>query len=442
MSERDELLAAIISEPQDDVVRLVFADWLEEHDEAERAEFIRLQIAHSQIPDSIEREAELLSTYGPVWRHAESSIVNDGAFERGFIEWLEISEYGWWRQLEAKSAFFTESPGRSVRIRNANLSWDQPGEPDPRTIPIRRLVFDSCEIDDDAMLWLVTQSLPNLVELRLANNFIDDEGLRRLAASTNMPQLRVLDLTGNVFSNDGLADLLRSEFAAKLDSLILENNENLTAAIVPIIAHAPAVIHLSQLKLAGTSIPPTDQHRLMNLATGHAPQPMSPPPVPVIPGDELLPIRDDNPIPDRTRFGVLLLRWVILGAILAILLAIGSLGSLTREFTLGFFQISNVAAMTTIAGILVLSCHRFLIPFARRIGAVIYPLIIGIFALIAWSIDPTVMMSMLLAVFMGSIFGVRTVTNNIRLLENENGYFRYRSQSTSFGIPLTATIIA
>jgi uncharacterized protein (TIGR02996 family) len=35
---------AIIESPDDDTVRLVYADWLEEHGQAERAEFIRVQI--------------------------------------------------------------------------------------------------------------------------------------------------------------------------------------------------------------------------------------------------------------------------------------------------------------------------------------------------------------------------------------------------------------
>jgi uncharacterized protein (TIGR02996 family) len=37
------LLNAIIAAPDDDLPRLVYADWLEEHDRAERAEFIRVQ---------------------------------------------------------------------------------------------------------------------------------------------------------------------------------------------------------------------------------------------------------------------------------------------------------------------------------------------------------------------------------------------------------------
>jgi uncharacterized protein (TIGR02996 family) len=44
VSEREAFLRAIRENPADDTARLVFADWLQEHGEPERAEFIRLQI--------------------------------------------------------------------------------------------------------------------------------------------------------------------------------------------------------------------------------------------------------------------------------------------------------------------------------------------------------------------------------------------------------------
>ena len=44
MSDRDALLAAIRQAPRDDAPRLIYADWLDEHGDPDRAEFIRLQI--------------------------------------------------------------------------------------------------------------------------------------------------------------------------------------------------------------------------------------------------------------------------------------------------------------------------------------------------------------------------------------------------------------
>lgn len=44
------LLAAILADPADDTVRLVYADWLEENGQTARAEFVRVQIALTRTP--------------------------------------------------------------------------------------------------------------------------------------------------------------------------------------------------------------------------------------------------------------------------------------------------------------------------------------------------------------------------------------------------------
>jgi uncharacterized protein (TIGR02996 family) len=43
VTEQAALLAAVAANPDDDTVRLAYADWLDEHDEHDRAEFIRVQ---------------------------------------------------------------------------------------------------------------------------------------------------------------------------------------------------------------------------------------------------------------------------------------------------------------------------------------------------------------------------------------------------------------
>jgi len=42
VDERTALFQTIMESPDDPVARLVFADWIEEHGDAERAEFIRM----------------------------------------------------------------------------------------------------------------------------------------------------------------------------------------------------------------------------------------------------------------------------------------------------------------------------------------------------------------------------------------------------------------
>lgn len=56
--ERAALTRAILVNPADDLPRLVFADWLDEHGEHERAEYIRKQIRLTRLPGAWEFDTE------------------------------------------------------------------------------------------------------------------------------------------------------------------------------------------------------------------------------------------------------------------------------------------------------------------------------------------------------------------------------------------------
>ena len=103
MTTRDAFLAAVAEAPEDDAPRLVFADWLEENGQPERAELIRLQcrLAATDRYDAARRplarrERELLDRFGKRWQHEDglwrwSSLSPDNyeprsIFRRGFVE--------------------------------------------------------------------------------------------------------------------------------------------------------------------------------------------------------------------------------------------------------------------------------------------------------------------------------------------------------------------
>jgi uncharacterized protein (TIGR02996 family) len=50
VTEQTALLAAICADPEDDTPRLAYADWLQEHGDEDRAEFIRAQIELARLP--------------------------------------------------------------------------------------------------------------------------------------------------------------------------------------------------------------------------------------------------------------------------------------------------------------------------------------------------------------------------------------------------------
>lgn len=129
MSDRDALLAAIRSHPEEDTPRLMFADWLEEQGDEVRAEFVRLQCElarlesdgsgsqavyeflcerdyvtrpaadWTQIDDGIHtrlalatRAGDLERRHGEAWRPKlpRRSKVEFGAFRRGFAHYITL----------------------------------------------------------------------------------------------------------------------------------------------------------------------------------------------------------------------------------------------------------------------------------------------------------------------------------------------------------------
>src|SRR5262245_27034593 len=60
--DQEALFAGIRAEPDDDVVRLAYADWLEEHDRPDEAELIRVQLQLAAAGDHERRVARWLET--------------------------------------------------------------------------------------------------------------------------------------------------------------------------------------------------------------------------------------------------------------------------------------------------------------------------------------------------------------------------------------------
>ena len=101
MADELSFLGAIRAQPEDDTVRLIFADWLEEHGQQARAEFIRLQCRLADIdefaldrPDLLDREWELLTVYRKRWQPAPPSqlagYLRDSGFLRGFFARISV----------------------------------------------------------------------------------------------------------------------------------------------------------------------------------------------------------------------------------------------------------------------------------------------------------------------------------------------------------------
>jgi uncharacterized protein (TIGR02996 family) len=96
VSDEEALLQAIWAEPDDDAPRLVYADWLEENGQPERAEFIRGQCELAREGGSTKarkrlraREKQLLAAHRENWLARIGASPLRWHFHRGLVDRVE-----------------------------------------------------------------------------------------------------------------------------------------------------------------------------------------------------------------------------------------------------------------------------------------------------------------------------------------------------------------
>src|SRR5579871_4463144 len=93
----DALLQAIVDDPDDDTIRLIYADWFDDNGEPERAEFIRAQCLLAKLAACDprrqplrDRSRFLLRQHGGGWIGPIGHWLRGGAFRRGFLESVRV----------------------------------------------------------------------------------------------------------------------------------------------------------------------------------------------------------------------------------------------------------------------------------------------------------------------------------------------------------------
>src|SRR4051794_28353385 len=105
MTHEEAFLQAILDAPEDDAPRLVYADWLEEHGQPERAAFIRLHIELARLDQDDSRRDEVRRQLGPMlhgqeaaWRARLGRGVDGLRLARGFAEGVRMTAANWLRR--------------------------------------------------------------------------------------------------------------------------------------------------------------------------------------------------------------------------------------------------------------------------------------------------------------------------------------------------------
>jgi uncharacterized protein (TIGR02996 family) len=272
MNQDETLLQAIIDDPDDDMVRLVYADWLDDRGQSERAEFIRVQIELARLPFEDERISELqarefrlLARHGMTWLNGATS----GTFHRGFREEWEFDRPVLFALTGAKLC--AHHPVRCIAFGNQDEGgWGKIVAESPHLagieairlcwhLPHRPLKFQ------DVFTVLSSPHLTRLTALDLGGgHFFGDDGLFRLLRPgqrtrflklpagplPSLRNLRRLALHGMGLTDVGVRALVESPLAQTLTHLDLSGNE-ITQESIRALIDSPLWSRLEALNLGG-----------------------------------------------------------------------------------------------------------------------------------------------------------------------------------------------
>lgn len=247
MSDRDALLRAIGEHPEEDTPRLMYADWLEENGDPDRAGFVRAQVELARPGlepgeryPAVRRNVHYLTNFVRQW-HAELPRIDGiewGDFNRGLVEEVRAATE---RAVVVHAHEVFAVPGVHVlrlwrldsgrvlgavpeleRLRSFRLiSGATAGAlgdlfASPHLSRLKVLDLYGSRIDSSLIADVVDGRFPHLTELRLGMNAVSDAGALALARSPHLTDLHLLDLSGNPIHDPAARSALRRRFGSAL----------------------------------------------------------------------------------------------------------------------------------------------------------------------------------------------------------------------------------
>jgi uncharacterized protein (TIGR02996 family) len=257
LTDAEPFLQRVRAFPDDDVPRLIFADWLEEQGAAgaQRAAFIRVQVALARLtaedpqrPNLAAAEAALLEAHRDEWEAPFRRLASGPVFRRGFVDEVNVTA----RQfLQHVHELFAAGPIRRLhllevgsylpaimessylsRLSSLSLFALHGGDSVARAVAratqltgLRELHLGRNRLGDEAAELLATASgLGSLEELDLSENDISESGARAVAASRHLGQVKRLELRHNQIGPAGAEAIAASDRLASLQRLGLAGN--------------------------------------------------------------------------------------------------------------------------------------------------------------------------------------------------------------------------
>jgi uncharacterized protein (TIGR02996 family) len=240
VSREAPLIQAILDDPDDNTIRLVYADWLEEHGDAgdaARGEFIRVQIALTQIDEDDPRclalylrEQELLEEHQQHWiselpEGMRKRPLAGPVFRRGFVSRVSVTFDAFLTRAEQ---LYATTPVEHVHISEMHHVADLAAC--PWLARLERLDLSQNPVTPEHLtILLQSPHLPPLTEVYLGGHQLGADGAERLTRSPRMATVRHLELEGRTdrwgrINTDGARALASSPHLGELRHLLIGGN--------------------------------------------------------------------------------------------------------------------------------------------------------------------------------------------------------------------------
>lgn len=269
MSDERALLASIWEHPHEDTPRLVYADWLDEHDQHPRAEFIRVQceLARSdERPELAKREAALWKAHAKAWKADLPKALQNAPFRRGFVSprrrGVRINAF-----LKLTAPDFAPAPLWDYAVQSAPVSLDKLLAC-PHLLRVgalllsdwiggermkRRISSKKGDSRTPAQRFADAPNVRNLEDLDLHwSSDLQDDGLAALCASEHLTNLKRLAVVNCDVGNPGVKALAGSPLGARLELLDLRGNTRAGIDSVRALFARGALPRLRELHLQAT----------------------------------------------------------------------------------------------------------------------------------------------------------------------------------------------
>lgn len=216
----DELLAAIFAAPDDDAVRLVYADALLERGDP-RGELIQLQVARVTTPlpwdaPASKRERGLLAKHEKAWLAPIRPYIRRWHWSRGFVHGIEADSA---ELLQGIDRVFETTPLVRLKLTKMKPALCERLAEQSSLRSLRELVLEQQKLGPKSAPLFRSPFLASVRELDLLSNPLLDEGAAILASAEHLGSLTALLMASTQITLEGLEAISRASFFPQLQKL-------------------------------------------------------------------------------------------------------------------------------------------------------------------------------------------------------------------------------